>query len=204
MSDPHLPNPFGTSRDPALPRLDLLLASQTELPLGELEREFFISSWQRGKAFCDRSDRLRITPLMPGAAPTAFAFEVDCRYKRRASPESPVELVDGTLHGQLIYRPDPYDGDADTTVILILIDQGQGLWHPNYSRRHGLLCSGDLPAAPIPLDDLLLHIYSILTYQNVSTRDPADRAAAHWFATEPDARVGLEQVEPLFSSGEAR
>ena len=190
--------------DSALARLDLLIAGAAEVPLGELERDFFVHSWCCGRGLRDRSERLRLEPMMPGPAPTAFSFEIDCLYKRRAAIDEPVELVDSTLSGRILYRPDPFDGDPDTPVTLVLIDPRHGLWHPNYSRRHGLLCVGNLPPGPTPLDDLLQHVYSIVTYQNRSTRDPADPDAAVWFATEPDALVGLEHVEPLFGSGGAR
>ncbi len=191
------------SRDPALSRLDLLITGGAGVPLGEADHDFFMHSWLRGREVRDRSDRLRLEPLTPGPAPTAFSFEVDCRYKRRMALDQPVELVDDTLSGRILYRSDPVDGDPDTSSVLVLIDPRHGFWHPNFSRRHGILCVGDLPAGAIPLDDLLQHVYSIITYQNRSTRDPADPVAAAWFASEPDALVGLEHVEPLFGSGGA-
>lgn len=192
-----------TLDDLALSRLGKLLATDPAVPLGELETAFFTASWERGRAMVARSDRLRIESLTAGPAPTTFSFEFDCRYKRRLAMDQPVELVAGTLSGRVIYRPDPYDGDPDTPVALVLINRRHGFWHPNYSRTHGILCVGDLPPEPIPLDDLLQHVYTIISYQNRSTRDPADAVVAAWFATEPDALVGLEHVEPLFGKGGA-
>jgi hypothetical protein len=48
------------------------------------------------------------------------------------------------------------------------------------------------------LSDLLEHLYSILTYANFSTTDPADFEAAQYFAHAPHALDGLHDPEPLF------
>jgi hypothetical protein len=41
-------------------------------------------------------------------------------------------------------------------------------------------------------------MYPIVTYQNRSPAHPLDRAAAEYFAFNPEAMDGLEPVEPLY------
>ena len=80
----------------------------------------------------------------------------------------------------------------------MLLDPALGFFHPNYSRRDGVLCVGTLPPDPYPLDALLEHVYRIVTYQNLAVDNSADLEAAIYFATNPEAMVGLEPVEPIY------
>jgi hypothetical protein len=87
----------------------------------------------------------------------------------------------------------------DLPAVAVLVERRLGFLHPNYSRRYGILCCGELPGGPIPLDLLFEnYIYGIITYQNRRPTDPADVEAARYFALEPDAMEGLENVEPLY------
>jgi hypothetical protein len=62
------------------------------------------------------------------------------------------------------------------------------------------VCLGELPPSPypFPLDLLLEHLYTILTYQNYRPSHPLDLEAATYFALESDALAGLEGVQPLY------
>jgi hypothetical protein len=134
-------------------------------------------------------------------APRAFRFEFDCSYKRKLGDDSPVELMPGPVCGEVIYRGDMLL-NPDGPCVVVLIDRHLGYFHPNYSRRQGFLCLGDLsnlPPGPIPLEPLLEnHVYPIVSYQNRRPAHPADIEAARYFATEPTAMQGLQPVSPLY------
>ena len=187
-----------------LGRLAAIMALEDELPdestpIGRATREFFANNWERARdGLLARTTKLRVEP-QPSPAPRIFHFELDCTFKRKRAPDALVELAEGPLCGTIRYRPDLYTAPAGEPSLMVFIDPAQQLFHPNYSRRHGVLCTGDLPPGPFPLEDLLEHLYGILTYQNRSTADPADLEAAQYFAHDPDAMNGLEAVEPLYS-----
>ena len=141
---------------------------------------------------------MRVEP-QPSPAPRVFRFELDVPFKQKRGPEALVERVAGPLTGTIRYRPDLYTAPADEPSVLVFVDRQLHLFHPNFSRQHGWLCTGHLPPGPFPLEALLEHVYGILTYQNRSTSDPADLQAARYFATDPGAMDGLELVEPLYS-----
>lgn len=168
--------------------------------IGETTREFFAESWRGTRdGLLARTHRLRVEPD-PGPFPMRFRFEFDLPYKRKAGPDAPVELVDGPLSGSILYRPDlmALDPDHREPTMAVFLDQGQKFFHPNFSRSFGMLCIGDIPPGPFPLDALLEHLYGIFTYQNRTPSDPADLEAARYFATDPEAMCGLETVEPLY------
>jgi hypothetical protein len=130
--------------------------------------------------------------------PSSFGFEIDRPYKRRATPDGPVELAPGPLRGTIMYRANLFAASPDEPTVVVLIDRQCRFHHPNFSPRFGAICLGDLPHGPIALDALLLHVFSIVSYQNRNPLHPADIDAAHYFALDPNAMSGLEPVEPLY------
>lgn len=184
-------------------RLTTLMDGQSDLPdadtpLGRLTREFFENNWQGAQE--GLLSKTRVIRVWPHTifAPRVFHFEIDCRYKRKRPGDPFVELADGPLCGQIIYRADLYLADPEQPSVAVLLDRQQAFFHPNYSRRHGVLCLGHLPAGPYPLEDLLEHLYGIITYQNRTPTDALDPEAAQYFALEPEAMAGLEPVAPLY------
>jgi hypothetical protein len=170
-------------------------------PLDCIRNEFFANSW---KECCDgllaKTSRLRVWPEV-SPAPRVFEFEIDTPYKRKRQEDSSVELMPGPVRGRVIYRGDMFVNPEGPCVV-VLIDRTLGYFHPNYSRRNGFLCLGDLsnlPPGPIPLEPLLEnHIYPIVSYQNRRPMHPADVEAARYFALDPSAMQGLEPVPPLY------
>ncbi|MFO0819490.1 MAG: hypothetical protein U1A77_16195 [Pirellulales bacterium] len=170
-------------------------------PLNQLALEFFANNWVEClEGLLTRTTRIRVWPEF-SPAPRAFRFEIDCPYKRKLGPESPVEWMPGPVKGEVIYRRDLFSASEGPTI-LVLIDRDLAFFHPNYSRARGFLCIGEesqLPPGPIPLGRFLEnHIYPIVTYQNRRPTHPADAEAARYFALEPTAMVGLEPVAPLY------
>ncbi len=167
-------------------------------PVGETTHDFFENNWiQARDGLLARTERIRVEPLQSGPVPYQFRFEIDRPYKSKTA-DGGIELVEGPIRGMIRYRPDLYLAAPDEASIVVLLDRSQHLFHANHSRRHGILCVGDIPTGPYLLEHLLLHLFSILSYQNWSASDPADLEAARYFATDPEAMSGLEVVEPLY------
>jgi len=173
-------------------------APASDDPADRLAREFFEQSWIEARdGLLARSPILRVAPLDGStSAPSAFRFELSVRYKRRGAGGR-VELAPGPLRGVVLYHADPFHRRESDPGVVVLVDQEHRLLHPNYGSGSGVLCTGTLPAA-LPLAPLLEHVHRILTYQNVSVDDPADRDAARWFREDPTAREGLEPVPFLY------
>lgn len=166
--------------------------------IGRTTREFFDASWRAASSgLLSRTTRLRVEPLQP-SAPHVFRFEMDLPYKAQVAPGEPIETRPGPIRGTIRYRPDLFTADVHEPGIAVLLEPGQHLLHPNFSRRHGMLCIGDVPAGPFELEHLLEHLWSVLGYENLSTSDPADREAARIFAEDPDALDGLGNAGPLY------
>lgn len=170
-------------------------------PLYQLALEFFANNWAECReGLLSRTSRIRVWPEF-SAAPRAFRFEIDCPYKRKRSPDSPVEWMPGPVSGEIIYRRDLFSS-TEGPSLLVLIDRDLAYFHPNYSRSRGFLCIGDetnMPPGPLPLGRFLEnHIFPIVSYQNRRPTHPADAEAARYFALDPTAMVGLEPVEPLY------
>ncbi len=164
---------------------------------GRATREFFANNWERARTgLLARTDRIRVRPL-PMAGPRAFAFQVDRPYRRRLD-DGTVDLAPGPITGTIHYRPDLMTPRPGTRSIVVFIDKELRLLHPNHSRSHGVLCIGDVPSGSFPLDALLIHLFALLSYQNRESRDPADREAVRYFASDPHAMDGLEDVQPLY------
>jgi hypothetical protein len=144
-----------------------------------------------------RTERIRVRPE-PTPAPRMFHFEMDLPYKRKFRHSDVVELAPGPICGTVIFRADLMS-NLQLPAVAVRLDPAMGYFHPNFSREQGLVCLGDLPAGPFPLDALLAdHLYPILSYQNRNPSDPADHEAARYFATDPDAMTGLQPVAPLY------
>ena len=186
-----------------LAQLSSLVDQRALLPdrntaVGETTFAFFENNWAEARdGLLARTDRIRVEPLQSGPSPYEFRFEMDLPYKSKA-PSGDIELVEGPIRGRVRYRPDLFTAPENEASIVVLIDRSHSLVHPNYSRSHGICCIGGIPTGPFSLDALLMHVFSILSYQNTSVTDPADLAAAAYFATDPDAMTGLEKVEPLY------
>ncbi|MBI4881885.1 MAG: hypothetical protein HY812_19830 [Planctomycetes bacterium] len=165
--------------------------------LEQLAADFFENSWSACRdGLLARTSRIQVAPLdLP--APTCFAFVLETPYKRKLSPGAPVELDPGPLAGRILYRPDPFSPDPGPRIAVAI--DNPGFFHPNFSRRHGLLCLGNLPPGLCPLDQLIEHhLYPILTYQVRRPSDPADAEAARYFALDPEALNGLRRPAPLY------
>ncbi len=186
-----------------LEQLARLLQGQDDLPpadtpLGEMTREFLGNSWKTCRdGLLQRTERIRVVPE-PMAAPRMFKFEMELPFKSKRGPDDPITLEPGPIRGMVIYRPDLL-ANLHLPSVAVRLDPALGYLHPNYSRQHNLICLGDLPPGPFPLDSLLEnHIFPILSYQNRRPVHPADIEAAQYFALDPDAMSGLEPVMPLY------
>jgi hypothetical protein len=169
-----------------------------DTPIAKACREFFSNNWSQAcGGLLARTKKIIVQPeLSPNLR--VFHIHIFSFYKRKEGPQDPVELVPGPIRGTIYYRPDILSPGDDVPAVAVAL-QDRGFFHPNFSRRHGLLCLGDLPPGPIALENLLLHIYQIVTYQNLRVTDPADAEAANYFATDPNALDGLDKkVEPLY------
>jgi hypothetical protein len=168
-----------------------------DTPVVKAGKEFFSNSWtQACDGLLSKTKKIAVEPEL-SPYPRVFHMHIFCSYKRKEGLLEPVELVQGPIRGTIYYRPDILSPGDDSPAVAVAL-QDHGFFHPNFSRRHGLLCLGDLPAGPIALENLLEHVYRIVTYQNLRVTDPADAEAAVYFATDPEAMVGLEKVEPLY------
>ena len=184
-------------------RMSLALGGSNALPdrdtpIGALTHDFFTNNWANAQALLARSKCLRVF-REPSPAPHVFGFEFDRPYKRKRSELGIVVLAPGPIRGFLCYATDPFTADPALPAAVVFIESDGGFFHPNYSHRMGgVLCLGNLPAGPQPLDFLLEHIYRIVTYQNRSTSSALDSEAARYFAEDPHALDGLVPVEPLY------
>lgn len=205
-------NPTSLRLDPSsgipplalLAQMQLLLGIEDPLPdedteLGRRTRDWLERNWSDARAgLLAKSTRLRVTPPS-SRAPNTFHFTIDRPYKRRKRDGS-IDLAPGPISGLIKFRPDLLTAPEDESCLLVLMDPHLGLVHSNHDPRSGLLCCGNLPPGPVSLADALVHVYTILTYQNQSLTSALDVDAARYFATDPDARVGLEPVEPLWGT----
>jgi hypothetical protein len=182
-------------------RLAALIAYGGELPdatdpEGRAARDFFANNW---RAACDgllaRSNRIRVEPLPP-EGPRSFSFEIDLPYKRK-QPSGSVELDTGPIRGLITYHASIFAPPAGARSIVVFVTS-DGFYHPHHSRAHKVLCLGDLPRGPYPLDALLEHVYSIVTYQNLDLQHFLDRDAAVYFASDLHAFEGLVDVPTLY------
>lgn len=173
-------------------------APEEDTPLDRMTREFFENNWNASRdGLLARTGKIRVVPE-PSPAPRCFRFEMATPYKRKHGDE-PVELAPGPVRGEIRYHPHVLElNDPATPSIVVSLDPDLDYFHPNYSRRYGLVCLGDLPSGPFPLDALLEHLYSILSYANWRSFHPADLVAAHYFATDPSALDGVGDPAPLY------
>ena len=165
-------------------------------PIGETTWDFFENSWRNAQHLLQRSSVLKVEPHRD-EAPHIFRFAIDRPYKSKTESGT-VDITPGPIEGTIYYRSDIFDGPPGQSAIAVALRNDPPLLHPNHNRQLGLLCLGRLPEGPFELESLLLHLYSILSYQNLSTVDLADPEAAAYFASEADAMRGLEHVEPLY------
>jgi hypothetical protein len=173
------------------------LAPPDDTPLGRLTRDLFANNWHNAQqGILSLTRRVRVVPE-PSPWPCQFRFRIDRPYKRNASAESPVELHPGPIRGTIIYRTDLLVADGEPGIAVAL-DLDQAFFHPNVSRRHGLVCLGDLPDGPFELNDLIPHLYSILSYENRTPTHPLNVEASVYFTCHRDALEGLLPVEPLY------
>ncbi len=165
-------------------------------PTMELSRQFLRNTLAECQAgLLKKSSRVRVVPEY-SPFPRTFRFEFDLPFKSKEA-DQPVQLKPGPLRGTIFYRRDLFV-NFDIPSVAVALDPEQHFFHPNFSRQHGMICLGEIPPGPYPLDILLEnHLYPILSYQNRRPTHPADLEAARYFALDPDAMVGLE-VQPLY------
>lgn len=191
----------------ALLRRLIQLAAQHEdmpsedTPIGRLTRELFANNWASCRdGLLERTSKIRVQPEF-SPAPHRFRFEIDCPFKRKLGAAAPVELMPGSVRGQIIYRGDLLV-NHDGPTVAVLIDRELGFFHPNVCPQRGVVCLGDesqLAAGPIPLDQLLSsQLYAVVSYQNRRPSHPLNLEAARYFALELDAMEGLTPVQPLY------
>ncbi len=169
-----------------------------DTPLGRATGEFFANNWAECRdGILAKTRIIRVYPE-PSSAPRSFRFEMHVPYKCKHG-DGPVMLAPGPVRGVINYHPQLLEiSDPKTPSIAVALDSDLGFFHPNYSRQFGLVCLGDLPAGPFPLDALLEHLYSILSFANWRAFHPADIEAARHFALEPTALEGVGNPEPLY------
>lgn len=177
-------------------------AADEDTPAARVTREFLANNWARARdGLLAKTRLIEVQPEM-SPAPRVFHFVLHRPYKRKAADGS-VELVPGPVLGTVFYRHDLFTCDDDVPTVAVALHDPATL-HANFSRRHGLLCLGNVGelagagGGPIALDRLLEHVYRIMSYANIRVTHPADLEAARYFATDPDAMRGLEHVEPLY------
>jgi hypothetical protein len=172
---------------------------EEETPLARGTREFFANNWaQTRDGLLARTRLIEVAPA-PSPAPRVFEFTIHRPYKRKAGPDEPVELVPGPIRGMLFYRSDILLMAEDDGPAIAVSLADRWMFHPNFSRRHSMLCLGGFPGGPVPLATCLEHVYRIVSYANQRVFHPADIEAARYFALDPDAMMkGLEHVEPLY------
>ena len=165
--------------------------------IGKATHEFFANNWENARdGLLSRTDRVRFWPS-PGPGPRSFTFEIDLPYKRKGM-NGGVEVAPGPVRGTVLYRSDVLTPEPGGHSIVVFIDTDLGFYHPNYSRKHGVLCIGDIPNGPFPLDALIEHIYGIVSYQNRDSDNPADMEAVRYFTADPGAFEGLDDVPRLY------
>ncbi len=163
---------------------------------GRATLDFFANNWEEAReGLLSRTQRVRVQPL-PGAGPRSFSYEFDRPYKCKL-PGGMVELAPGPVSGTIRYRPNVLTPDPGSRSVMVFVDSDR-FYHPNYSRSHRVLCIGDIPPGPFPLEALIEHLYGIVSYQNMDSTNPADWEAVRYFGTDPDALDGLTDVEPLY------
>ena len=163
---------------------------------GQATRDFFANNWEEARTgLLSRTQRVEVRPLH-GSGPRSFSFEFDRPYKRKR-PDGMVELAPGPVSGTIRYRPDVLTPDPGSRSVIVFVDS-EGFYHPNYSRVAGVLCLGDIAPGPFSLEALVEHLYSIVSYQNMDSTNPADKEAVRYFGTDPDALEGLTDVQPLY------
>jgi hypothetical protein len=169
-----------------------------ESPIGKLTREFFANNWTNCReGLLKKTARIHVWPE-PSPFPRIFKFEIQCPFKRKTGPDAPIELLPGPVRGTVYYRPNVLTAN-ESPPVAVALDAEQAFFHPNYSRRQGFLCLGELPRVVLALDLLLENIiYPIVTYQNRRPAHAFDQEAAAYFALNPEAMMGLESVEPLY------
>ncbi len=163
---------------------------------GRATRDFFANNWEEARTgLLSRTQRVQVRPL-PGTGPRSFAFEFDRPYKCKR-PDGMVELAPGPVTGTIRYRPNVLTPDPRSRSVIVFVDS-EGFYHTNYSRVAKVLCLGDFPPGPFPLEALVEHLYSVVSYQNMDSTNPADKEALRYFGTDPDALEGLTEVQPLY------
>ena len=171
------------------------LADPTE-PEGRSTRAYFSNNWLAARdGLLAKTDRIRVEPLPP-EGPRSFSFEMDLPYKRKTA-SGQVELDPGPIRGLVTYHASILTPPPETRSIVAFV-LSDGFYHPHHSRAHKVLCLGDLPPGPYPLDALLEHIYSIASFQNFELTRPLDEDAAVYFASDPHAFEGLGNVPALY------
>ena len=163
---------------------------------GQATLQFFANNWAQAQSgLLTRTELVRVKPL-PVAGPRSFRYEFDLHYKRKR-PQGMVELASGPVMGTIRYRPNILTPEPGGRSVVVSVDS-DGFFHPNFSRKHGVLCIGEIPPGPFPLDALIEHIYSVVSYQNMDLMNPADREAFRYFGSDPNALQGLSEVQPLY------
>ena len=164
--------------------------------VGRATLQFFANNWEEAQSgLLARTKLVRVRPL-PATGPRSFRYDFDRPYKSKRA-QGMVELASGPVSGTIRYRPNILTPDPGSRSIVVSVDT-EGFYHPNFSRQHGILCLGDIPPGPFPLEALIEHLYSIVSYQNMDSTNPADWEAVRYFGTDPDALEGLTDVRPLY------
>ncbi len=162
----------------------------------ELTRTFLGESWREAReGLLAKTETIRILP-QPSETPACFRFVIDRPYKRKTGPTAAVELVEGPVFGTIFYAIDQF-AEEEGPALVVFLDPDQAYFHPNACRRTGALCLGDLPQR-FPLEDLLQHLFSVISYENRTPGEPLDAEAANYFALDADSMTGLEAPEPLY------
>ena len=170
---------------------------EDDTPLARMTREFFCNNWIAARdGLLAKTDKIRVYQEA-SPAPRCFRFEMAVPYKCKHG-DGPVQVAAGPVRGEIRYHPHVFECEPGTPSVAVSLDEDLGYFHANYSRRYQLLCLGDLPSGPFPLDALLEHLYSILSYANWRSFHPADTEAAYYFATDPTALEGVGNPQPLY------
>lgn len=163
---------------------------------GQAVRTLLTNNWLAARdGLLARTERIRVRPET-AEAPLRFFFEIDRPYRRKR-PGGGVELDPGPVVGEILYHPRILQPAPGQRCALVFV-RSPGFYHPNYSRALGVLCLGDLPPGAFPLDVLLEHLYSIVSYQNYDAVNALDPEASDFFCVDPHALDGLRDVLPLY------
>jgi hypothetical protein len=168
--------------------------------MDQVYMRFLEAQWEAGRTLAAQSSLLSLTPK-DGPPPSRYVARLDCRGLVRA-PDGAIVGHEGFEVG--IRFPADYCRHANGLLVVTWLNPAN-VFHPNIGPGPGerlYICIGDV-AASTPIDDPLLRIHELVTYQHVVmreddalNRDACMYARAHQDRWPVDARTILGATVP--------